>query len=155
MYLTVAWRLLRWQLQSGCWFWGNLWALCWWCPARGKSVFDTHGHRREHFFILRAKTRKEKSTHHWPPCCDSGLFGEQRLQMRAKHAHSLQLVFHYHLRTLQSYLTGVPTSSKPTGINKIQMFSDLQFHQEHLVIFCLNLLFMYNLLTGRINKSFH
>lgn len=37
------------------------------------------------------KKKGEKSTHHWPPCCHSGLFGEHRLQIRAQYAHSHQL----------------------------------------------------------------
>lgn len=39
-------------------------------------------------------TRKKRSTHHWSSCCHSGLFGKQRLQIRAQYAHSFQLVFH-------------------------------------------------------------
>lgn len=35
-----------------------------------------------------------------------------------------------------------------------EMFSDLQFYQKHLVIFCLNLLFMYNLVTSKIKNIF-
>lgn len=33
-----------------------------------------------------------RRTHHWSPCCHSGLFGEQRLQIRAQYEHALQLV---------------------------------------------------------------
>lgn len=33
------------------------------------------------------------------------------------------------------------------------MLSDLQFYQEHLVVFSLNLLFMYNLVRGKEKKK--
>lgn len=45
------------------------------------------------FLYVISQNLKKGSTHHWSPCCHSGLFGEQRLQIRAQYAHSLQLVF--------------------------------------------------------------
>lgn len=60
---------------------------------RQKKFTHTHTHGSFPLSYEPKLEKKKRSTHHWSPCCHSGLFSEQRLQIRAQYAHSLQLVF--------------------------------------------------------------
>lgn len=135
LYLTVAWCLPRWQRQSDYSSWENQWALGSWCPViRGylapvKSTEDECSSGVKYF--------SSKSLTTGRPAVAAGCLASSDCKLE----HNV----HTHCNWCFITISRLGGRFNWSCSNTTEKFSDLQFDQKHLVIFCLNFLLMYDL----------